>query len=192
MLLHFGDVPTGVAAVGTVGTLVAALWQIHHERKRRIAQEAKDREERHREQARLVSAVLGPEDAAMDQTTIDLINRSDEPVYGLVVAIVFIQGAGPQTTEEMIEIRADRPDRPVTTASVLPSGVFRVHVHGTGWSRILAGRSGVEVAFTDRSGSHWIRRALGRLEELPEEPLKYFAHSGFVGPHDLQTPRRMP
>ena len=36
-MIQWGDVPTWVAAVGTVGTLASALWQIQTERERRIA-----------------------------------------------------------------------------------------------------------------------------------------------------------
>jgi hypothetical protein len=55
----------------------------------------------------------------------------------------------------------------------------------------MSGRSGAEVAFTDRNNTHWIRRATGQLEELDEDPLRYFAQLGFYGPHDLQTPERI-
>jgi hypothetical protein len=48
----------------------------------------------------------------------------------------------------------------------------------------MAGRLAAEVAFTDREGSHWIRRATGRLEELPQEPLEYFQQWDLYG-----TPR---
>jgi len=42
-----------------------------------------------------------------------------------------------------------------------------------------------EGAFTDRAGIHWIRRATGELEELPESPLEYSARVGSRGPHEL-------
>jgi hypothetical protein len=35
-------------------------------------------------------------------------------------------------------------------------------------------RLGVEVAFTDRAGAHWVRRADGRLEQLPRGAFDYF------------------
>jgi hypothetical protein len=55
----------------------------------------------------------------------------------------------------------------------------------------MGGRFGAEVAFTDRAGSHWIRRATGKLEELPKEPLEYFEPSGLYGPYALVTPERI-
>jgi hypothetical protein len=108
--IHLGDLPTWLAGLGTVGTLGAALWQIGAERKRRHEREAQEREERHRAQARLISAVVGPEEesggwAVPERTGIDLINGSPEPVYRLVVAIVSVQGAGMQTIERWLEYR---------------------------------------------------------------------------------------
>jgi hypothetical protein len=143
--------------------------------------------------------VIGPQErpareGEAGRTGIDLINSSDQPVYRLVVGIVFIQGAGPETIEAMIEYSEQNVRRaiPVTTASVLPPrGTFRVWVAGVGWSSILAGRSGAEVAFTDRAGSHWILRATGRLEEIAQEPFEHFARSGLRGPYELQTPERV-
>ena len=63
-------------------------------------------------------------------------------------------------------------------------------VQGKGWTRILSGRGGVDVAFVDRGGANWVRRAMGRLEELPERPLEHFGHHGLFGPYEFQTPER--
>jgi hypothetical protein len=196
--LGLGDAPTWVAAIGTVGTLIAALLQIEADRRRRHKQAEADRLERHRAQARLIAAVMGPIDHSSDapplgRTAIDLVNGSDEPVYRLVAGLVFIQGAAPQTMEQMLEVsrRADSPPLPIpiTTISMLPSGNYRVWVPSTG--SVLGGRFGAEVAFTDRAGSNWIRRASGKLEEIPKEPLEYFHTFGLLGPYALVTPERI-
>lgn len=111
---------------GTAGSTetvegVLALFQIRTERRRRWEKDAADRAERHRAQARLVSGVLGPEEEQDDpmlpsetalprskvkrpRTGINLLNASDEPVHSPVVAIVFIQGAGPRTMEEQLKL----------------------------------------------------------------------------------------
>jgi hypothetical protein len=178
--IHLGDLPTWLAGLGTVGTLGAALWQIGSERKRRIEREAQEREERHQAQARLIAVVIGPEEpsdkaAILGRTGVDLINGSAEPVYRLVVAIVNIQGTSPATIESWLEILEGRdrepdvtkwPTAPITTASILPSGVHRVWIQGTGWGRVLSGRRAAEVAFTDRAGNHWIRRGTGQLANI--------------------------
>jgi hypothetical protein len=200
----FGDIPTWIASLGTVGALIVAFVQINTERRRRHESEEETRVERHFAQARLISAVMGPEEQAENltlqdqrvrgQTAVDLINSSPEPVYMLVIGIVFILGPGPHTIEEMCKLAYPQDQearRAVTTASVLPGGTYRVWLHGVGWSHLRSGRFGVEVAFTDRIGNHWIRRATGHLEELREEPFKYFAQCGMSAPYDLQTPVRL-
>lgn len=204
MPVSWGDVPTWVAAVGTVGTLAAGLWQIGSERSRRIAADERLREERRREQARLVAAYMGeqdkpakpPESPADDQgrSAFYLTNNSPEPVYSVVVGMVFVQGAGPRSLEDMLELNHAQYGRrgPVTTVSILPGGLYRVWISGVGWHRILSGRAGVEIAFTDAAGAHWIRRAGGALEELAESPLDYLQQWHFHGPHDFQTPERVP
>jgi hypothetical protein len=195
--IHLGDLPTWLAALGTVGALGAALWQIGAERKRRHEREAQEREERHRAQARLIAATFGPEDhSGPGRTGIELINGSPEPVYRLVVTIVRIQGAGsPATIEGWLEYRDRNREKhypglaptPVTTASILPNGRHLVWIDGI-WGRGLGERHGAEVAFTDRAGSHWIRRATGQLDELTEDPITHYLGAG---PHDLQTPERL-
>ena len=211
-MIALGSLPTWVAAgasciaaVGTVGTLIAALRQITYERNRRLAQDAQDRAARRREQARLVAAWVGtPERTADEQgvagagrTPIELWNGSSEPVYSLVAVIVFIQGAAPRDAEGILDMWQQRPTDqggfgpPVTTISILPPGRWRVWIHGSGWSGILAGRSGAELAFIDRAGVHWVRRSLGALEELGEPPFEHFAKHGLYGPYDLRVPERV-
>jgi hypothetical protein len=197
-----------LAAIGTVGALGAALFQIGAERRRRHRQEEKDREERHSAQARLIAAMVGPKERPKDSDTsglggrsaIDLVNGSEEPVYQLVVGIVCIQGTCPESLEKFLEFQNQRNAQeagsfatvPITTVSILPRGTFRVWIQGTGWSSVLSGRAGAEVAFTDRAGSHWIRRASGSLEELPKPPFDYFHDLGLYGPYELLTPERIP
>ena len=178
-------VATAVAAIGTVGTLIAALWQIHSERKRRLQQEAADREERHQDQARLVAAWTGMQLPYSDaQTTrVIAINGSAEPIYNVVAWVVYIQGAAPRTGEQwQSQQGVSRP--PYLIASILPPGRWRLVMHQGGWG-ILSGRIGAEVAFTDRNGAHWIRRATGALEEISKGPME---HYGLPAPFDFFTP----
>jgi hypothetical protein len=197
-----------LAAIGTVGALGAALIQIGSERRRRHKQEEKDRVERHRAQARLIAAMVGPIERPLEptpsvanrgRTAIDLVNGSAEPVYQLVVGIVCIQGTCPESLERFLQFQKQRNEQepgsfltvPITTVSILPHGTFRVWISGTGWSGVLSGRAGAEIAFTDRAGSHWIRRANGQLEELPKGPFDYFGDLGLYGPYDLLSPERI-
>jgi len=188
---------TITAAVGTAGALFTALFQIKRERDYRRNLEKGEQTERYRAQARLISAIPGPVKRPSTtyrhgRTGVDLLNVAEEPVFRVVVGVVLIQGTGPQTLEEMLEFAAHRQDglRPATTLSLLPSGRYRVWILGGGWSGVLSGRSGAEIAFTDRGGAHWIRRASGQLQELPEDAITYFEKHGLHGPHDFQRPLR--
>jgi hypothetical protein len=204
--ISLGDLPTWLAAIGTVGALIVAFIQIGTERRLRHERELK-------EQARLIAAITGPavnEDEAKAEaergrrgwigaasagtarTAIDLINGSLEPVYRIVLGVVYVQGTSPRTMEEWL--KRGLSQQPITTVSVLPSGTYRVWISGY-WLDAggggMGGRSAAEVAFTDRAGKHWIRRATGQLEELPEDPIEHFGRLGLHRPYDLQTAERL-
>lgn len=201
MSIHLGDLPTWLASLGTIAAFGAALWQIGNERGRRLAQEQRDRVERHQAQARLVASWIGeiqfpsPESQNDDgRTAIELLNGSAEPIYEIVTSLVYIQGAAPSSIEAWYGMLKSAQDGdmqvslPAATLSILPPGRWRIWVPGHAWG-IMSGRLGAEVAFTDRAGAHWIRRAKGGLEELPKQPFKYFQEFGMYGPpYDYQMP----
>ncbi len=234
MLAHTGDIQWGdfatwVAAVGTVSAVVVALVQVARERSARLARESHDRDERRLAHARLISAWTGPAEAVPEverveygevqadaaynyRTPIYVQNSSAEPIYEVVVGIVFIQGAAPRTLEGILDLRHHRrketaelarkvPDvsteqkayqgDPATTSGIVPPGTWRLWVRGKGWTSIMAGRGGVDVAFVDRAGASWVRRAMGPLEELPVRPLEHFGQHGLHGPHEFQAPERV-
>jgi hypothetical protein len=129
-----------------------------------------------RAQAERVSAWSGP---SADPQPVELLNHSDEPVYEALTTFVFIDGSGPTRGEEVSpELAARR-----VKVGVIPPGRWRVCVSG-GWNGMYA-RLGLEVAFTDRAGGHWVRRADGSLEELPRGAFDYFELSR---PLDLTRP----
>jgi hypothetical protein len=144
------------------------------------------------------------------RTPIFVNNSSAEPIYEVVAGIVFIQGAGaPRTLEELLTFRQQRRRKiaelaakgvdvaseqrafqhnPVETSGIVPPGTWRIWVGGKGWTSVMSGRGGVDIAFVDRAGVSWVRRAMGQLEELPERPLEHFSHHGLHGPYQLRTP----
>jgi hypothetical protein len=202
--VHWGDIPTWVAAIGTVAAIGVALFQIDRERRERQRLERREADERHRSHARLISAVPGadayvavtPPHRAND-SPIDLLNTSQEPVYNIVVGLVYIQGANaPQTTEAFIEAerRITGGWPPTTTVPIVLPGHWRVWVREMNWAGAggMGARLGAEVAFTDRNGSHWIRRANGDLEQLPSDALAYFSALGFWPPYEFQQPVPLP
>jgi hypothetical protein len=200
--MDVGDAPAWVAAFGTAGALGAALWQIRGERRHRVDAERRRRIAEHVAQARLIAAYKGEEDLpegkqgqSSDQgrTALYLANNSPEPVYSVVAGLVFIQGAGPRTIEESLELNTSQYQRlgPIVIVNILPGGLYRAWLRGTGLDAILSGRPGVEVAFSDRAGTHWVRRSGGRLEELPRSPLEHFLSWGLAAPYDFQVAERV-
>lgn len=141
------------------------------------------------------------------RTPIYMHNGSSEPVYNVVAGLVFVQGAAPHNLEGILEVQRrlidesksepqeNRPPgpvpvdfQPVTTLSILPPGTWRSLIRGGSWSGIMGGRLGVDLAFTDRAGAHWVRRAMGHLEQLDKEPFEHFQEHGLYGPLNLVHP----
>jgi hypothetical protein len=162
-----------IAAVGTVVALLVAFVQISSARSDRrhdeLARLARDR----MDQAQHISAWIGtpsgtpvrtaPGPAMRTLTT--LRNSSRQPVYRVVVWLVFVQGGVPHTGEEMRQVDPDA----VRLLDPVPPGTFVVSLRGD-WGGMYR-HPGVEVAFTDAVGAHWIRRGNGALEEIADDPL---------------------
>jgi hypothetical protein len=191
--LVYGDVPTWIASIGTVGALGAALIQINTERAKRHQEEAQKREDDHRAPAMLVAGFIIPQplsddDGALARTPVCLMNNAYAPVYRLVAGMVSVRGDGPQTIEDILQARQPGQPVPVTTVSILPPGNSQVWIKNTERSGFAEGRAGVEIAFTDLQGSHWIRRATGKLDEIASEPFEYYATRGLQEPFEIQYP----
>lgn len=91
----------------------------------------------------------------------------------------------PGTLEKLVE---KRKGGAVGIVRILPGGTFRAWVPGVYDPVVLFG---TEMAFTDRNGSHWIRRWNGLLEELDDPPLKYLESFGLLSPYFMQMPERI-
>jgi len=147
-----------IAAAGWLTSVFVAQRGARNERRMRAEAER-------RAQAEKVSVWQEP---SADPQPVALLNRSDEPVYDAVATFVFVDGSGPARGEEIAPERAGWRVR----VGVIPPGRWRVRVDG-GWNGMYS-RLGVEVAFTDCSGGHWVRRADGRLEQIPRGAFDYF------------------
>ena len=118
MQLHLGDLPTWFAAVGTVGALGAALFQIKTDRDRQHTRE-------HVAQAQRISSFIegpvrepqAPGDplptgtdilhlwAKHGSTALTVINASVEPVYTVILGIVWTQRGGGDNAGHIGEAR---------------------------------------------------------------------------------------
>jgi hypothetical protein len=185
-------VGTAVAALGTVGTLIAALRQINTEREARQHLERQAEQRERRAQAEHISAWVAssapwvassapasapePVDEELGPTRIALLNRSEEPVYQAVASVFFVQGGGPRTAKEARnEHRA--------TLAVIPPGRYYTDVAAFPFA--MMARPGVELAFTDHAGVHWVRAANGDLTQIDAAPADHYE---LDRPLDWRTP----
>lgn len=126
---------------------------------------------------------------------IELFNATHEPVYSVIAYLVSIYGAGPKTGLEAEQDPASgafrgtprdqwpkEPSRKLL--SVLPPGRYSTLVPPR--PTYMSQRHGIEVAFTDRSGVHWLRASDGSLTELSKPPPDYTA-----SPTGRSTGRRL-
>lgn len=91
-------------------------------------------------------------------------NSSESPIYNVVASIVDARNKdakGKETPEEFRQVIATCP--PGQAYCFAPEGYNGVGFH-----------PGVEIAFSDTDGSHWIRRGDGLLENLDEEPFVHY------------------
>ena len=169
-----GALGSVLAAVGTITAFIVGFIQISRERS--LRQEA-DR----RAQAQQVSGWIAPRTTSPDagESGLDaiLLNNSQEPVYRVVVWLVYIQGSGPRIGEEVGDAH------PPATFAVLPPGRYETLLHG--WDAGMNRRAGVELAFTNAAGHHWIRRSSGQLVNLKVPPADYY---DIGDPHAWFTP----
>ncbi|MEV6830699.1 hypothetical protein [Amycolatopsis sp. NPDC051102] len=173
-------------AVGTIAAVVVALGiAIRDGRAMRRESNAQSERER-REHFSHLSAWPSRSDAVMDPVyPIKLLNSSSEQFYNVVVFPVFIQGTGAHSGEEALQDgKPEYGNEKCAVVGALPPGKWEVLTRfDTG---ILQGRPGVEIACTDRFGCHWIRRATGKVEEIPVNPLEHYK---IERPFQYQMPR---
>ncbi|WP_454926151.1 hypothetical protein [Actinomyces oris] len=150
------DWASWIGAIGTAGaTLIATIT---------LALEAWwRRSDKRKEQAvRITVWVLTNQKS--DQKTDDVIrisNQSFSPVYRFVVTVVINEQNGSHYPAWY---------RRIFTA--LPPGEWQLTAP-KGWRRMSA-RPGVEIAFTDAHGVHWLRNAVGHLHERPIDAIKHY------------------
>ena len=150
------DWASWIGAIGTAGaTLIATIT---------LALEAWwRRSDKRKEQAvRTTAWVLTNQKS--DQKTEDIIrisNQSFSPAYRCVATFVINEQNGSHYPAEY---------RRILTA--LPPGEWQLAAP-KGWGGMHY-RSGVEIAFTDAHGVHWIRNAAGQLRESPIDAIKHF------------------
>ncbi len=157
------------------GVLVGSAWTLHYERVGRAQDQA----------AMVAGRILATGTRVTGAT---LTNASELPVFGVVAWVIATAGSAPATGEEWVARirRGEAPAGPTEARdgstpalhALLPPGSTELALPA--WARSEAGgRPAVELAFTDASGRHWIRRAKGRLERIDAPAWR---HYGFTSP----------
>ncbi|OBK39823.1 hypothetical protein A5658_02970 [Mycobacterium sp. 1245111.1] len=197
---------TGIAAFGTVGTLTWAVINGLDLRRRadvdrREADRVRDEAniEKKLDQARRISAWSVPLDGDLpaevkysehvnDPRQVNLTNSSSEAVYNVVAYLVWMQGAAPGTAEEIEKYSEGHRMRAIV--QVLPPGNYKLTLTGPSNHPMQGhGHLGLEIAFTDGAGRHWIRRAApGALKSLDTDPITYFGINRPLPPYNKIEP----
>lgn len=153
--MDWGDVPTWLGAIGTVGTLVAAIFVVSREQ--RAA--ARNDDERRRNQASQVAAWARIEPGGRIgglEVQLYVRNASKQPVYDVLAAI---QDGG---TGEGVA---------TDSLAVLPPGETEVRAQAGALRHFLrdskvTGSPAVTMSFRDSAGQAWQRDLDGRLIPL--------------------------
>lgn len=160
----------GAIAIGTVGALFAALFQIWRDRNLRLKEKREERAVKVAawfENIALSSEEPGNQYSAYQSILIR--NENLTPIYDVVITVVGFHGAGPSEHGEdnggNYGFRVILPQ--------LATGLW-----GT-WIDTGGGGMGVictlEVSFRDGAGRSWIRRGNGELVEIKKDPLEYYS-----------------
>lgn len=166
-----GDAPTYLAFIAaTIAAFFA--WRTVRGQSRQYDGDTKRRdEEARKDQAQHISTWFGLDGYIDDaEASIIISNESNEPVYDVVVCMVFLKGSGPRVGEELSGTGLSDHVMPIP---VLPPGKWIVKAP-PGW-RGMQRIPGAEIAFSDRFGHHWLRRPRGLLFEISKAAPEHYA-----------------
>jgi len=159
--VQWGNVPTWLAAVGTIGAVVVAIWLALGDSRRRARAEQ-------RRQAEVITAWVAQ--TIGQGILVKVANASNQAAYRLIVSSSDATRQG------------DRPPGDPETwrafVSELPPGETDVYV---AWEGGMSARPGVEIAFQDSAGRIWKRDYRGLLEALDDDHVSYYGLSEPLG-----------
>ena len=136
---RYGDFATWTGSVGTVAAFVVAYYQIHQERRHRLAREFQDRLAARREHADKISAwVTG--------SSVVVANRSGHPIHDVDISLGDLRPEG--------ETRAESAQAAVIHLAVVPPGEHTSHLDES-----QANHNVLQITFTDARADRWTRKA---------------------------------
>jgi hypothetical protein len=128
---------------------------------RGCAQSKKSRDREKRSQAESISAWI--KEGGVSKANIAILNNSNEPIFKAVISLVTYQGAGPQSGKN---------NSYQTLVGIVPPGMLTKTIPHGGAGMMM--RFGLEIAFTDKAGAHWIRTVDGKLKSIPKAAADYY------------------
>lgn len=140
-----------------------------------ISDERDARKDAEADQARLERRAQADEiavwqtDGGGEGMSVVVANRSQQPVYQVVVSRVVFEGAGVHTGRQIPEEISLEEQQAVL---VVPPGRTRLQfpIGFEGMGR----QPGFEIAFKDQAGHYWLRYANGSLREIDRWPIGYY------------------
>jgi hypothetical protein len=162
---HHSSVRDWLILFAAVVAAFVGWQQIADERHARKASEQRLLRETSRAQAEKISAWINADhEFSMNAA---LANRSNQPVYQVVIWRVAAYGAGARSGRELDESSGE-----YRTFATLPPGryttFFGPGFHGMGL------KPGVEIAFRDQAGITWVRSADGLLRRSDSSPADFY------------------
>ncbi len=157
------DCAAWAAALGTIFATVLTALNLRREAQwRREDEKQRDDNEKQEQAARITAWILtNKKPGQKTEDIIHISNQSFSPVYRCVAIFVINERDGRHSPTGY---------RRIVTA--LPPGEWQL-VAPKGWQGMCA-RPGVEIAFTDAHGVHWMRNAVGQLRESPVDAIKHY------------------
>ncbi len=179
---HHSWVREWLVLAAAVIAVVVGFQQIGDEREARKEVERRLARSEAREQAEKIAAWIARDrEAGMDAV---LANRSEQPVYQVILWRVAAYGAGAHSGRELDERSGE-----YRTFATLPPGeyetLFEPGFHGMGL------KPGVEIAFRDQAGITWVRFADGRLKRSRVSPIEFYGLNEAQG-WEIPSPASLP
>jgi hypothetical protein len=164
----WGDIPTWVTAIGTVGAVIVALYFSGRDSRARAR-------ERRMHQAENVTAWLGPPDfhdgdlSQRPSVNVSILNDSSQLAYRVIATVTPVRGTVPADWRAKGNYFPE--DFRVFIGELAPGTTIRTLPYAGGGHHI---RWAIELAFRDAAGRTWVRGTDGRLKQIDKEPADYY------------------
>jgi hypothetical protein len=158
----WGDLATWVAAVGTVGAVVVALWLASRDSRERA------RGERRRQAETVTAWISGGYSLVAGENRfvapVAVQNGSSQLVYRFIASLVQDLRGQESSPQPGLKWRV--------FVGELPPGRSQFTIEHPGGGMHF--RAGIELAFQDAAGRWWVRKGNGRLDEIREDPAAHY------------------